>query len=199
MQGLQVDVADSIALDAFAACVRERFPDLNVLINNAGITHAEDLTSAEINVSVARSIIQTNIVGVLQLTAALLPTLRRQSGATVLTTTSGLAFVPGAEYPTYCASKAFLHSRLQSLRSQLRGTVEVLELPPPYVRTELNGSWQATDPNGMPLADYVAEVMLALEATNLSRGEILVERVKALRWAETNGMYEKIFDAFNGS
>jgi uncharacterized oxidoreductase len=199
MQGLQVDVADSSALDTFAARVRERFPDLNVLINNAGITHAEDLTTTDIDVSVARSIIETNILGVLQLTAALLPILRRQSSATILTTTSGLAFVPRAEYPTYCASKAFLHSWLQSLRSQLGGTVEVLELPPPYVQTELGGPWQVTDPSAMPLADYVTEVMQTLEAPAPSRGEILVERVKALRWAETNGVYEKIFDALNGS
>lgn len=113
--------------------------------------------------------------------------------------TPGLAFVPCTEYPTYSASKAFLHPWLQSLRSQLRGTVEVLQLSPPYVQTELGGSWQATDPNAIALADYVTEVMQALEAPAPSRGEIFVERVKALRWAATNGVSEKMFDTLNGS
>jgi uncharacterized oxidoreductase len=190
-------VADPHSLNGFATHVRERYSDLNVLVNNAGISMPEDLTADDIDVSTGLSIIQTNIIGVLQLTSALLPVLRRKQGATIITTTSGLAFVPRAEYPTYCASKAFLHSWLQSLRSQLCGTVKVLELPPPYVQTELGGPWQASDPAAMPLADYVAEAMRALEERNPPRGEILVERVKALRWAEANGVYERTFAALN--
>ena len=79
-----------------------------------------------------------NIVSVLHLTAALLPILKEHPNSTIITTTSGLAFVPRANFPTYCASKAFLHSWLQSLRFQLRETsVEVLEFAPAYVQTEL--------------------------------------------------------------
>ena len=129
--------------------------------------------------------IQVNIVSVLHLTAALLPTLRQQPNATIITTSSGLAFIPLAGFPTYCASKAFLHSWVQSLRFQLRGaSVEVLELIPPYVQTELGGPSQARDPNAMPLADYIAQVVRILDAPAPSHGEILVRRVKALRWAE---------------
>jgi uncharacterized oxidoreductase len=198
MRGIQLDVEDPPAVDAFAAQIREQFPELNVLINNAGISRPEDLTSDTIDVSVARSIIQTNIVGVLHLTAALLPTLKQQPHSTIITTSSGLAFVPFAPFPTYSASKAFLHSWLQSLRFQLRETsVEVLELAPPYVQTELGGPHQATDPHAMPLADYVAEVMQILNDPNPSRGEILVGRVKALRWAEKNEDYEQIYAAHN--
>ena len=142
--------------------------------------------------------IDVNVVGVLHLTAALLPTLRGQRDAAVVTTTSGLAFLPMAAYPTYCATKAFLHSWLQSLRVQLRATsVEVLELAPPYVQTELTGPGQTSDPHAMPLADYADEVMRVLEAGDLSHGEILVERTKPLRWAERDGTYEKVFTALN--
>lgn len=145
MRGMQLDVQDPPAVEAFAAHIRERFPALNVLINNAGVSKPEDLTADTIDLSVARSIIHTNIVSVLHLTAALLPALKRQPSATIITTSSGLAFV---------------HSWLQSLRFRLRETsVEVLELLPPYVQTELGGPSQATDPNAMPLADYVSEVM----------------------------------------
>lgn len=144
------------------------------------------------------SIIQTNIIGVLHLTAALLPMLKLRPRATILTTTSGLAFVPRGNFPTYCASKAFLHSWSQSLRVQLRDTsVEVLELAPPYVQTELAGPASATDPAAMPLAAFIAEVMHILGGPSIPGGEILVERVKPLRWAERNGTYEHLFGALN--
>jgi uncharacterized oxidoreductase len=199
MFGRQLDVENASAIDAFAVKVREEFPGLNVLINNAGISRQEDLTADAIDLSVVRSIIRTNILGVLHLTAALLPLLRQQPNSTIITTTSGLGFVPRANFPTYCASKAFLHSWLQSLRFQLRETsVEVLELAPPYVQTELGGPHQATDPNAMPLADYVTEVMEVLGESRPPRGEVLVERVKALRFAENDGQYERMFAALNG-
>jgi uncharacterized oxidoreductase len=198
MRGMQLDVEDARAVDVFAHQVQERFPELNVLINNAGISRPEDLTARTVDLSVARSIIQTNIVGVLHLTSLLLPALKQHPAATIITTTSGLAFMPRADFPTYCASKAFLHSWLQSLRVQLRKTsVEVLELVPPYVQTQLTGHSQVTDPNAMPLADYVAEVVQTLGDPIPANGEILAHRAKAFRWAEKNGEYERMFAARN--
>lgn len=198
MHSIKVDMEDLSALDAFVAQIKEEFPQLNILINNAGISKPEDLTSDNIDLSVMRSMIDINILGVIQLTAALLPTLKQQSKSTIITTTSGLAFIPLSPYPTYCATKAFLHSWLQSLRFQLRNTaIEVLELAPPYVQTELSGPAQATDPAAMPLADYIAEVMQLLGNPNPPNGEILVERVKGFRLAESNGSYEQTFKALN--
>ncbi|KAK0361351.1 hypothetical protein LTR94_023672 [Friedmanniomyces endolithicus] len=164
--GLELDVSDPGAVQSFASDVLRRFPELNVLINNAGISRPERLTGPDVDVELSRSIIQTNILGVIQMTAALLPALQMRPHASVITTTSGLAFVPRAAYPTYCATKAFLHSWILSLRTQLRGTsVEVLELAPPYVQTELAGSHQASDPAAMPLADYVDEALRQAERT----------------------------------
>ena len=80
----------------------------------------------------------TNLLGLLRLTAALLPLLVTQPQAAIMTVSSGLAFLPRAMNPTYCATKAAIHSYTQSLRYQLRNTsVQVLELIPPYVQTEL--------------------------------------------------------------
>ena len=189
---------DPADIEAFASHIRAQVPKLNVLINNAGIAKAEDLTSDLTDLSVMQSTIQTNIIGVLHLTAALLPTLKQQSHSTIITTTSDLAFVPMSGFPTYCASKAFLHSWLQSLRVQLRETsVEVLELAPTYVQTKLGGSSQATDPAAMPLADFIAEVMQILSTPNPPHGEILVNRAKAYRFAERNGDYEQRFASRN--
>ncbi len=198
MHGMQLDVADPSAVDAFADEVRQRFPKLNVLVNNAGIMRPEDLTADPVDLTTALATIQTNIVAVLQLTAALLPTLKAQPRSTIVTTTSGLAFLPLAATPSYCASKAFLHSWLQSLRYQLRDTtVEVLELAPPYVQTELGGPKQAIDPRAMPLADFVAEVIELLGQPELPGGEILVECVQPLRRAERDGEYAETFAGLN--
>ena len=199
MRGMRLDAEDPRSIEDLARQVREQFPGLNVLINNAGVSRPEDFTAPTVDLSVARSIVQTNIVGVLHLTAVLLPLLQQQPASTILTVTSGLAFLPVAHSPAYCASKAFLHSWLQSLRVQLRKTsVEVLELIPPYVQTELTGPGQVTDPRAMPLAEYIAEVMQMLGDPVPANGEILSRRAEASRQAERKGEYEQIFAARNG-
>ncbi|MFC2252714.1 SDR family oxidoreductase [Labrys portucalensis] len=196
--GLPLDLADPGSLSRLANEIRRHFPDLNMLIANAGISRAEDLTADGWDVGDAEAIVETNILGVLRVTAALLPILKAQADATIIATSSNLAFVPRADFPTYCASKAFLHSWLQSLRHQLRKVpVEVLELAPPYVQTELTGSQQASDPRAMPVDAYVAEVMQLLDQGDHPQGEVLVERDRARRWAERDGRYEAVFATMN--
>ncbi|WP_267548854.1 SDR family oxidoreductase [Rhizobium rhizogenes] len=196
--GLPLDLDDPVSLPRLASDVRLLFPELNMLIANAGISRSEDMTAEGWDVSAAQSVVDTNIMGVLRVTAALLPLLKGRQGATIMATSSNLAFIPRADFPTYCASKAFLHSWLQSLRHQLRKIpVEVLELSPPYVQTELTGDHQASDPRAMPVAAYVAEVMQLLEAGNHPGGEVLVERDRARRSAEREGRYEEVYAAIN--
>jgi uncharacterized oxidoreductase len=114
-----------------------------------------------------------------------------------MTVSSGLAFVPLAFTPTYCATKAAIHSYTQSLRYQLRNTaIQVLELIPPYVQTKLLGARQASDPNAMPLNDFIAETMKILK-TSPNATEICVGRVKPLRFAEASGGYDASFNTFN--
>jgi len=197
MVGMQLDMQDSAAVERFANEVTQHFPNLNVVVNNAGISRPENYIADTIDSSIAVSTIQTNIISVIQLTAALLPTLRAQPHSTLMVTTSGLAFVPYPPAPVYSATKAFLHNWLDALRMQLRKTsVEVLELAPPYVQTELGGAHQATDPRAMPLDAFVKEVLEILESNSIEKGEILVNRVKPLRWAEKNGEYQKMLDIF---
>jgi uncharacterized oxidoreductase len=103
--------------------------------------------------------------------------------------------VPLTSTPTYCATKAAIHSYTQSLRYQLRGTnTEVLELIPPYVQTDLLGG--AEDPRAMPLDQYIAEVMAILK-TQPTPSEICVENVKRLRGAAESGRYDKVFNGLN--
>jgi uncharacterized oxidoreductase len=126
----------------------------------------------------------------------LLPLLLGKPHAAILNVTSGLAFMPSALTPTYCASKAALHSYTQSLRYQLRDTrVRVIEIIPPMVQTALQGE-RGFDPRGMPLDEYIIETMTLLE-TQPQADEIIVERVKGFRFAERDGTYDKIYPAFN--
>ena len=197
MTGMAVDLSESAAITTFADAVKTQFPALNVLINNAGISGLEDYTADRIELTRAYSTIQTNITGVVQLSAALLPLLRAQPRATLMVTTSGLAFVPYPPGPVYSATKAFLHNWLDALRVQLQTTsVEVLELAPPYVQTELGGPQQASDPRAMPLDAFVKEVVQILEDDTIEKGEILVESVRPLRTAERDGKYQEFLDMF---
>jgi uncharacterized oxidoreductase len=191
-----LDVENADAITAFAAQVTKAHPGLNVLINNAGIMRSEDLLSPPGFLADAAATTATNFLGPILVTAALLPHLRAQPHATVINVTSGLAFVPLAATPTYSATKAALHSYTQSLRHQLRATnVEVLELAPPMVQTDLTPG-QATNPHGMPLADYTAEVM-GLLAQTPTPSEICVERVQVLRNAEAKGQFAQTFGMLN--
>lgn len=198
LAGLRLDVDDAASVARFAIQLRECFPDLNVVVANMGISRTEDMADESWTADDAEAVVQTNIVGVLRVAAAVLPLLKGQPGAAFLATSSALAFVPRADFPAYCASKAFLHSWLQSLRHQLRHLpLEVLELCPPYVQTGLTGAQQAADPRAMPLSDYVAQVLRLLEAGDTPRGEVLLERDLGRRWSERDGRYEDFFAALN--
>jgi len=195
MKSLTLDIEDPAAIRAFAAQVAAEFPALNVLINNAGIMRPEDLLAQQADLTDAEAIVTTNLLGPIRLTAALLPHLQKQSRAAIVNVSSGLAFLPLALTPTYCATKAAIHSYTESLRYQLRGTpIEVLELVPPYVQTYLmNG---ANDPLAMPLDQFIAEVMEILK-TQPTPTEICVEAVKGLRFSAAGGKYGVIFAGLN--
>jgi len=199
MKSLTLDVSDPKSIQSFAAQLTKDFPSLNVLINMAGIMKPENLLEAPNYLSDAEAIVTTNLLGPIRLTAALLPPLRKQSRATVMTVSSGLAFVPLAMTPTYCATKAGIHSYTQSLRYQLKSTkVEVIELIPPYVQTTLMGDQQAEDPRAMPLKEFIDEVMSILQ-NQPDVKEICVKKVYPLRFAAEGGQenYEQFFQAFN--
>lgn len=147
----------------------------------------------------AEAMIATNLLGPIRLTTGLLPLLQKQSAAAVMNVSSGLAFVPLAMTPTYCATKAAIHAYTQSLRYQLKDTaIQVLELVPPYVQTELMGEHQASDPKAMPLDEFIAEVMEIIK-TQPNATEICVQRVFPLRFAAEGGRenYEQFFTQFN--
>jgi uncharacterized oxidoreductase len=194
IQILSLDQGDPADIRRFATELTDHYPDLNVVINNAGIQRVEDLTTS--GPSTAEQTVAINLLGPIRLTAALLPSLLKKPRAAIVNVTSGLAFMPSALTPTYCATKAALHSYTQSLRFQLRGTaVQVIEVIPPQVQTGLQGE-RGFDPRAMPLDEYITETMTLLQ-TQPQAEEILVERVKGFRFAERDGAFDKIYPTFN--
>lgn len=183
-----LDVEDGAAVDAFAAKVVADFPALNVLFNNAGIMRFEDLTRRR-DLSDAEATLTTNLLGPIRLTNALIEHLTAQPDAAIVNVTSGLAFVPLVATPTYSATKAAIHSYTVSLRTQLAGKVEVIELAPPGVQTDLTPG-QANRPGYMPL-DAFADAVVAQFAQSPTPSEILVDEVQFLRQAEREGRFNE--------
>lgn len=196
MEYRTLDIADASSIPAFAAELTASFPDLNVILNNAGIMAPEMIADAPAYLDTAERTIAINLLGPIRLTAALLPHLKTKGEASILTVSSGLAFVPLALTPTYSASKAAIHSYSKSIRQQLKGTgIEVIEIAPPYVQTELMGPGQASDPRAMPLADFIAEVLQILESGAVE--EVIVDQCKPLRFASEQGREAEMFGMVN--
>ena len=134
---IQSDIADPKQIANLAARVKADFPTLDVLMNNAGVGIAMDLKVPASDLAALTSEVDINLGGVIRMTSALIDILTVNRG-TIINVSSGLAFVPLASNPIYSATKAAVHSYTQSLRLQLENSgVEVIELMPPAVRTDL--------------------------------------------------------------
>jgi len=188
MHALPLDIANAVAIEAFAQDLISAFPALNVVFHNAGILQPETL-DARRDLADAEAMITTNLLGPIRLTNALIDHLVGVDGATLITVTSALAFVPLTFTPTYCATKAALHSYTVALRAALKHRVEVIEVVPSGVQTALTPG-QETHPGFQPLDEFADEVM-ALLAAQPTPAEVVVEDAKFMRNAEA----ERRFDA----
>lgn len=191
MSAVTLDIDDSTAIEDFAANIIASHPDLNVLVNNAGIMRYEDVTHQR-ELADAEETITTNLLGPIRLTNALVDHLSRQPDSAIINVTSGLAFVPLPKAPTYSATKAAIHSYTQALRHSLQGRIEVIELAPPAVRTDLTPG-QATREGYLPLDDFADEA-IRLWQQQPTPAEINVERVGFLRFAEREGKVNEALD-----
>ncbi|HTN56000.1 MAG TPA: SDR family NAD(P)-dependent oxidoreductase [Microbacterium sp.] len=193
---VRIDTSDARSITEAADAVIARHPDLNVLIPMAGIMRAEDWTSPAGVLDSAEATVNTNLLGPIRLISAFLDQLTTRPDATIMTVTSGLAFAPLRVTPTYNATKAAIHMLSETLRLQLAGTgVRVVELVPPSVQTELMPGHQ-DDPSAMPLDEFIDEVMGLLQSQP-DADEILVERVKFLRYGEARGDQAQVIAAVN--
>jgi len=195
---VQIDVADPASIASAAERVLAAHPDLNVLIAMAGIMAVEDWHAPATFLESAEAVVTTNVLGPIRLVAAFVEHLQTRPAATVVTVSSGLGFAPLKVTPSYNASKAAVHMLTESLRLQLADTtVEFKELVPPSVATDLIPG-QRESSFAMPLDEFVTEVVEILE-NHPDADEILVERVKFLRYGEARGDYDDVVATLNSS
>ena len=192
---IALDITDPASIARAREAVAARHPQLNVLINNAGIQLPENLLDPG-SLPVAEDTIATNLLGTIRMVYAFLPLLVDQNDAVVMNVSSALAFVPFPITPTYNATKAALHSFSDSLRVQAADAgVQVIELVPAGVRTTLMG--QQNNEDAMPLEDFLTETMDLLAAAPDAK-EIVVESARFIRDAQANGNYDDVLAMLAG-
>lgn len=180
MQGIVLDVSDAEAVARCATDLSARFPGLNTVINNAGIQRELDFSAAPLpSASAVAEEVGVNLTGVLNVTIAFLPLLRRQPASRLVNVGSGLAFVPLVAAPIYSATKAAVRAFTIALREQLRGTsVQVVELIPPVVESNLHRGQSRKPPKAMALETFIEKAMQALDS---GREELPVGLAAVLR------------------
>jgi uncharacterized oxidoreductase len=176
IEAVELDVASPAQITDVSKRLIKAYPKLNVLINNAGIMLYDNAATALDEATMTRQI-ETNLLGSVRLSSALIEHLKTQPASWVIYNSSVLAFTPLAQFAVYSGTKAFLHSYAMSQRFRLRKTsVKVQEIVPPWVGTGLVGD--AAHPNAMPIDKFIEETMKAL---GTDAEEILVEMALANR------------------
>lgn len=193
LPGLQTrccDVADEADRRELVAWAIGVFPELDVLVNNAGIQRRVDLATEQ-DAAGLREEIAVNLEAPIHLSTLALPHFAALGRGTFVNVTSGLAFSPLARVPVYCATKAALHSFTLSLRRQLAGTgIEVVEIAPPAVDTDLGGPGLHTF--GVPVDELLDAVMPRLAAGELEIAYGFAERSSRASRAELDRMFENM-------
>lgn len=170
---IECDVCDPKERRRLIAQVSKAFPNFNMLINNAGIQLAHDL-SKPLDLASLNTEIETNLVAPIDLASLAVEHLKEQRSAAIVNISSGLAFTPIAFMPVYCATKAAVHSWSLSLRKQLEGTkIKVFEIAPPSVDSELGYQHRedkSSSHGGLPVDEFVNRAIMALQADHYQAG-----------------------------
>jgi len=167
------DVSDPKAIATLYEKVTKQFPELNILINNAGIMREINVHDRAGGLEDITREIEINLSGPIRMVKQFLPHLKTKSEAAIMNVSSGLAFVPLPISPVYCATKAGVHSFTESLRVQLKNTkVKVFDLAPPATQTELLGNFNPEDMKGVSIMKVEDMVKVAVKGMQTDRFEI---------------------------
>lgn len=179
MHTIQGDVAEPAQIAALATRVKAQFPKLDVLMNNAGIMLHKNLKVVAADLDGLMAEVNINVGGVVRTTSAFIDILTSNRG-TIINVSSGLAFVALPSAPIYSATKAAVHAYTQSLRFQLEETgVEVIELMPPGVETDLTAGMSEGGVALMTTDELIKKSFAALKAGKL---EIRPGQSNQLAW-----------------
>jgi short-subunit dehydrogenase involved in D-alanine esterification of teichoic acids len=190
LETVRIDVTDPDSILRARDEVLDAHPDLDVVVTMSGVMLTEDLRDPG-HIAATETTINTNLLGTIRVIDAFTGHLIARGGGTILTVSSGIAFLPFPLMPSYGASKAGVHAYTEALRAQLAGTgIEVAEIVPPAVAT---AGQEKVNPAALPLDAYLDEVMELL-AKEPTAHEILVQGVLMHRWAERDGTYAELVE-----
>ncbi len=185
---IQSDVSKSQEIVELFSKVTKNFPNLNILINNAGIMRTINLIENKAALKDSDEFgellreIEINLGGPIQMVKQFTPFLRSKERAAIVNISSGLAFSPLPSSPVYSAAKAGLHSLTLSLRVQLQGTsVKVFEVAPPATQTELLGDFDPIDMKGVSIMKADEMVKISINGMSNDNYEIRPGQSNQLR------------------
>lgn len=182
------DVSKLHEREALLKHVTENFPQLNVLINNAGIQNRPGSFTQNQDWVLHELELEINLKAPMHFAILFIPLLGKQSHSYIMNVTSGLAFMPLSFMSTYCATKAALHSFTLSLRHQLKNTsIKVLEIIPPAVNTDLGGVGLHNE--GAPLDEFADHAIAQIEKGELEFGYLFSEKGRNASREELNHMF----------
>jgi uncharacterized oxidoreductase len=171
--------------------VKAQFPEVNVLVNNAGIQRRIKLTEYEEEWHQTHQELAVNLEAPIHLSALFIPLIRSHYEATIINISSIVAFVPAAWIPVYCATKAAIHSFTMSLRHQLaKARIRVVEIVPPGVQTDLGGP--GLHDFGVPVPEFTAAAMQALQNDEIEIGYGTAEKARASSREEIDKMFRQL-------
>lgn len=180
---IKSDVSNSDDIKKLYKQVAKEFPDLNILINNAGIMWTINLQDHKFSADELIKELDINLKGPIWMNDVFLPLLKGKKNAAMVNVSSGLAFVPLPISPIYCATKSALHSYTLSLREQLRNTsIKVFELAPPATQTELIANFNEEDMKGTSAMTVQAMVADFLKGFSKNKFEICPGQASQLKF-----------------
>ena len=185
LESVRVDLTAAAAREEFAEEIGRRFPNLSVLVNNAGVQFPATVFPAEPNPEAAaaflgraREEIEVNCSAVVDLTVRLFPLLRSAPASAVVFLSSGLAIAPRKGAPVYCASKAFVRTFARALRYQCEDEapqVQVMDVIPPVVETPMTAGRGC---GKIPPEEVAAATLAGLRR---KKTEVAIGKVRILR------------------
>jgi uncharacterized oxidoreductase len=179
----QSDVSNPAEIESLYTAVTERFPRLNIIINNAGEMRLIDLQDSSKDLIDINREITTNLSGTIRMVHRFLPHLLQQPSAAIVNVSSAIAFMSYSSAPIYSATKAGVRAYTQALRLQLANTnVKVFEMIPPGVKTNLQKEW-AVQPNPAMMMDVEKMVAITIKGLLKDQPELRPAIVKVIESA----------------
>lgn len=179
---VQLDICDAASAATAAARIEDEYGRLDILVNNAGIVVRGDGAPSVVSLDIVRQSLETNFIGAIAVTQAMLPLLRKSKAGRIINISSSLGSItlnndpsyPGYEvrFAGYNASKAALNMLTVQLNAELRNTgITVASVCPGLTKTDLNGHMGDRSPQHAAITPVRLALLTGGDAVGLFQDE----------------------------